>query len=88
MGSDGGEPDGFDFKAIEDGKAAGTPLASVTDLIIDPFNPTRSGTGDLANWQSNYGAGGSAAPDGADEPWTVIVVTDHGSAPTDDWGLI
>ena len=88
MGSDGGEPDGFDFTSIEDGKAAGTPLASVTDLIIDPFNPTRSGAGDLADWQSNYGVGGSAAPDGADEPWTVIVVTDHGSAPTDDWGLI
>jgi hypothetical protein len=85
VGSDGGEPDGFDFTSIEDGKGAGTPLASVTDLIIDPFNSSNSGAGDLANWQGNYGVGGSAA---VDEPWTVIVVTDHGSAPTDDWGLI
>ena len=85
VGSDGDEPDGFDFKSIEDGKAPGTSLASVTDLIIDPFNSSNSGAGDLANWQGNYGVGGSAA---VDEPWTVIVVTDHGSAPTDDWGLI
>src|SRR5262245_28816661 len=30
--------DAFDFKAMGESEAAGTQLASVTDLIIDPFN--------------------------------------------------
>jgi len=42
--------DVFDFKAMGESEATGTPLASVTDLIIDPFNPDFDGDGkdDLA----------------------------------------
>jgi prepilin-type processing-associated H-X9-DG protein len=57
----GGSADAsFDFKATEGAEAVGTPLASVTDLIIDPFN-NNAGDGDTDGrdfliWQKSYGA--------------------------------